>query len=121
MNKKEENEMMKSTPHLPAIQQYLGFRDFNRTRSFNYTQDISLLKPQFCHFDTMLNGPNLTFPYQMFLCPGNHSDLILRIAKIRGYVRTEGKLEESLQNVDFIWKPTQFSSKVLLILRQHTN
>ncbi len=48
----------------------------------------------------------------MLLFPGNHSEFVYRVARLRGYGKVEPKQEEGAERLDFIWKPTQFSAKV---------
>ncbi len=50
-----------------------------------YDLDTSVLRPLFAHFD---DASRLAAqPYRMLFFPGNHSDLVYRIARIRGYTK----------------------------------
>ena len=70
------------------------------------------LKPTFEDFKAIENNPNSKFPYKFIAIPGNYSDLVAKVIKPRGFSRVIWKESGTINDIDFIWKPTNFSSKV---------
>ena len=74
--------------------------------------------PLFSDCDEISKNPHSNFPYKMIYYPGNNSEIIYRVANGRGFnevflliIKVNDK--NSLDNVNFIWKPTQISIKVI--------
>ena len=74
--------------------------------------------PLFFHFDEISNSlQNSELTHKMIVYPGNYSDTVFRIARSRGflqvfYYKLKVDKQEYDTDVDFIWKPTQFTSLV---------
>jgi len=59
--------------------------------------------------------PGVTFPYFCTVFPGNNAEAIAKILRPRGFVRINSNDDIISDSVDFVWKQTQYSQKVLII------
>ncbi len=69
-------------------------------------------KPGFQEFEDIEKDPNSKFPYKYIVFGGNHSDLVAKILRPRGFAKAAWKEDDPIDDIDFIWRPVNFSPKV---------
>lgn len=72
------------------------------------------LKPTFEDFEAIEHNSDSTFPHKFIAFIGNYSDLVAKILRPRGFTRVLWKETDPINEIDFIWKPTNFPPKVIL-------
>ena len=74
--------------------------------------DISGLHPLLEDFTEVSKNKKSFFPYKWIAYDGNYWDTVARVIRPRGYNLIQTKDDDKLDNINFIWKPTQFSFQV---------
>lgn len=79
---------------------------------FHY-KDISQHRPLVADFDAAEHCPKSTFPYRWIVYGGNHWETLVKVTRPRGFVLVKSKDDNRLDDVDFIWRPLEFSPLVM--------
>lgn len=75
-------------------------------------KDVSQLHPLGEDFVSVVHYPKSVFPYKWIVYGGNYWDTVLKVIKPRGFTLVKTKDEETLNQIDLIWKPVPFSHSV---------
>ena len=86
----------------------------NKCKSY---EDISQLHPLLSDFAQITNNKKSIYPYKWIVYNGNYWDTIAKVLKPRGYNLISSKDDDRLDNINFIWRPTQFSYHVKILIK----
>ena len=75
------------------------------------------LHPTFTDFALIEKDAHSAHPYKCAVFSGNNSDVVAKIVQPRGFSRLQIQEDDSIANMSFVWKPTQFTSKVTCFLK----
>ena len=77
-------------------------------------EDTSQLHPLLSDFEEVAYNPHSIFPHKWLVYGGNYWDTLQKVVKPRGFTLVKSKDDESLSQIDFIWRPVQFPHSVYL-------
>jgi len=70
------------------------------------------LHPLLEDYEKIEQDKNLIFPYKWIVYGGNYWSTLAKVVKPRGFTLVKAKNDDKLDNIQFIWRPGQFSRKV---------
>jgi len=81
----------------------------------DHYKNLSQLHPLLSDFEAVEKNEKATFPYKWMVYGGNHWETLIKVVKPRGFTLVKTKEEDHLEEIDFIWRPIQFSNLVFFI------
>jgi len=83
------------------------------SESSSLYKNISQLHPLLSDFEAIEQDTKSTFPYKWILYGGNYWDTVTKVVRPRGFNLVKAKDDDKLEDINFIWRPIQFSYLVL--------
>ena len=77
-------------------------------------KDTSQLHPRLSDFETIEHDTASVCPYKWIVYGGNYWDTMTKVIRPRGFNLVKTKDDHNLTEINFIWRPIQFSYLVII-------